>query len=60
MYAIDPYLGTTEELAQSPTYFKRPKMVSMCDTIYCFETYQDDYMPGKLVVSVFDANMLYN
>ena len=59
-YGIDPYLHTCEELAQSPTYFKQPVLTALNNVIYCFETYEEDYMTGKLVVSVFDAISLYD
>lgn len=54
-YGFDPYFQTCEMLHQSPTYFKRPALVAIREMIYCVETFEEDYMLGKLVVSFFDA-----
>ena len=59
-YGFDPYFNTFEELAQSPTYFKKPLLVSIRNYIYCVESFEEEYMPGKLVVTFFDAGELYN
>ena len=59
-YGLDPSLQTCEELAYSPTYFKKPILVALATHIYCCETFVEEYMSGKLIITVFDASALYD
>jgi len=58
-FAFDPYLQTWEELAQSPSYFKRPALFSIETLIYAVETFEEYYFDGKLIITKFNSDSLY-
>ncbi len=59
-YGFDPYFKTCEQFADSPTYFKMPALCSLEGFIYCIETFPEEYVEGKLIVTKFDAEILYD
>jgi hypothetical protein len=59
-YGFDPYFDTCERFADSPTYFKSPALCSVDQFIYCLETFPEEYVEGKLIITRFDAESLYD